>query len=96
MVREGVVFDLEVPAGVASDAVGHTEGALGAETSLEIHEVNAEPALPLDQWPRDALADALRVRMVTGNGDQYLQREPNWAGADEILSGRRSVPVHRV
>lgn len=85
MVHEGRVYDLLDP---------------GADTGPDIDVVSAgimvppeglthfgEFGPPLQEWPREELAEALRPAFMHRNGGTYVAREPDWAAADAILDG---------
>ena len=51
---------------------------------------------PLHEWDRDELALAMRTAIIGEDGEYYVEMEPNWSAADELIARRDSVGSERV
>jgi V8-like Glu-specific endopeptidase len=94
--RDGLAFEwlapvLEQEVEPGPDAVIRPLTAAVDEPRVGVDErtvrADADEPVPLEEWSRDELADALRPAIATRHGI-YLAKEPAWAAADAVLQGR--------
>ena len=84
LIHDGRVYDLVDPGTDPDPELAAVSAAIMIPPEGQTHFGDFGP--PLEEWPREELADALRPAIVHRNGGTYVARDPNWAAADAILN----------